>query len=98
MAHAVVEPVQYQINFNGSYGGVSPEGGVNPAATYVCNVYRNTVLIGTISYSTGGVATFATVGGTAGILAVGDFLTVVGNATPDGAIQNFSATFAMQPG
>lgn len=97
MAHFVIEPIQYQINFNGIAGGTSPQGGIHPAADYVCAVYRNTVHIGDLTFHTSGTMTATTIGATAGVMGFGDCLTVIGNATPDGSIMNFGATFAMLP-
>ena len=96
-AHFFEEPVQYQNNFNGAVGGVDRRAGVNPAAPYVCTVYKNGVAIGTITYGVTGAAVFATVGGTNGTYSVGDCMSVQGAVTPDGSLQNFSATFAMTP-
>jgi hypothetical protein len=77
-------------NFDGgSVGGVAAKGTVvtNPTATFTANVYRNAAeLIGTISISTSGVFTFATTGGVSFDLTAGQFLKIVGPASPDATI------------
>lgn len=94
-AHYFERAVQFQNNFNGIVGGVALQGGVNPAATYVCAVYNGTTHIGDLSYHTDGTMVATTIGGASGNFSVGQCMTVIGNAVPDGAIENFSATFAM---
>lgn len=95
--HYFEEAVQYQPNFNGFQGGIDRTHGTNPAATYNCPVYKNGLQVGNLAYQTGGTVVATTTGGTTGTYAVGDCMTVAGNATPDGSIVNFSGTFAMTP-
>lgn len=97
LVHSFERACAYQQNFNGFEGAVSPQAGVNPASDYVVSVYNNVTLIGTLTYHTNGSCTAATVGGNSGVVAVGDVLTIIGNVTPDGSIENFGGTFAMTP-
>ena len=96
-SHFFEEPVFFQPNFNGFQGGIDKTSGVNPTATYVCTIYKNGIHIGDITYSTGGVATATSIGGTSGTFAVSDCMTILGNAVPDATILNFSGTFTMTP-
>lgn len=96
-SHFFEEPVFFQPNFNGFQGGVDKLAGVNPAASYVCPIYKNGVHIGDLTYATSGVCTATSLGGSSGTFAVGDCMTITGNITPDGSILNFSGTFTMTP-
>lgn len=58
----------------------------NPAATFDVAVFRDATQIGTISISTGGVATLTTTGGLAQAFAVGEVLRLVAPVTPDTTI------------
>lgn len=97
LVHFFERACQYQNNFNGAQGGVSPQDGVDPTLAYVCLVYRNTVLIGHLTFNTIGTMTPDTVGGTDGNFAVGDCLTIIGAHVPDATISNFGATLVMNP-
>jgi hypothetical protein len=66
----------------------------NPGATFVMQVQHNGVTVGTISVTTGGVATFATTGGLTVPLAAGDRMEVFGPVSPDSTINNFFVTLA----
>lgn len=67
--------------------------GSNPASSWVGDVQRNGASIGSITISTGGVATLATVGGTSKAIAVGDVLTVIAPASVDATIARLRFTF-----
>ena len=75
----------------GSAGGV----GTNPTATYDIDVQDDGVSIGTISVSTGGVATFSTSGGTAKSVAAGSEITFVAPAEPTGGETIADASFVV---
>lgn len=89
MDHVVTLAHSLPANFAGSQASV----GTNPAATWTGNVYKNGVLIGTLSISTGGVVTWATTGGTAVALIPGDVVTLVAPAVSDGSIARLRYTF-----
>src|SRR5579872_6082762 len=82
MVHKFEEAVQFQNNFNGFQGGVSPVGGVNPAANYVCPIYKNAVHIGDLTYHTDGTCAATTVGGVSVNFAVSDFMVINGAHVP----------------
>lgn len=65
-----------------------------PNAIYVMSVLHNGVSFGTISVSTGGVATFSTTAGAAVVFAQGDRLELFGAAVADAALNNFFVTLA----
>jgi hypothetical protein len=62
-----------------SYGSV----GTNPAATAIYTIYRNTAAVGTITISTAGVCTFATVGAAPFTVNAGDRMTMTAPSTQD---------------
>jgi hypothetical protein len=66
--------------------------GTNPAATFALDVRKNGSTVGTISISTGGVATLTTSGGSAVSFAAGDVLSVLGPASVDASIANVAVT------
>jgi hypothetical protein len=71
-----------------SYGSV----GVNPTATATYSVYKNGVLVGTITISTAGHFTFATVGGASFTLNAGDRLTAVAPGSQDSTLSDVGFT------
>jgi hypothetical protein len=62
--------------------------GTNPAATFAIDVQKNGSTIGTISISTGGVATLTTTGGTSKSIAAGDVIKFVAPGSADATIAN----------
>lgn len=64
----------------------------NPTATCVFGVLQNGAQIGTISVTTGGVATFATNSGLPVSLSATDRIQVIGPASPDATINEFFGT------
>lgn len=86
----IVREISFPANFSGSVGII----GANPTSTLVLDVKDDGTTIGTISISTTGVFTFATVGGTAKVVAAGSFLTIVAPATPDATAANMQVTFS----
>lgn len=72
LIYTCATPMMFDANFSGSKGSV----GANPAATATYTIYKNNVQCGTITISTSGVFTFASSGGAAVALNVGDRLTV----------------------
>lgn len=76
MDHLVTRAFTFAINFAGCLAGV----GTNPTTTFVLTVQNNGTTIGTISISTTGVVTFATTGGVAVPVAIGDLIAVVAPA------------------
>lgn len=78
----------------GNFAGSQYNNGSNPTATAVFNVNRNGVGIGTISVSTAGVATFATTGGAAMSIAVGDVLALIAPSPQDATLSNVAITFS----
>ncbi len=67
---------------------------VNPTAAFELAVTRNANEVGTITISTAGVFTFATVGGAAVALGVGDVVRFVAPATPDATVEGIAVTLA----
>lgn len=86
--HIIVRACQFQANFNGSQCSV----GTNPTAPFVLGVAKNGVACGTISISTGGVVTLATVGGVPVLLAEGDLVTVTAPASADATLARLRYT------
>jgi hypothetical protein len=80
--HPVIRAFTIAANFAGSYASV----GTNPAATFILTVLKNGSSIGTITISTSGVATFATVSGLAYSFVPGDLLTVQAPSTVDASV------------
>jgi hypothetical protein len=80
--------VTFPADFAGSVGGV----GTNPTAGYVVTVKDDGTTIGTITVATGGGLTFATVGGTAQVVAVGSRLSFESQATADASVENGTFT------
>ncbi len=78
----IADPIDFAANFAGSVGNVP----VNPGAQYDIDVQDDGGSIGTISISSGGVFTFTTTGGTSKNAASGSIITLVSDATPDGAL------------
>jgi len=85
--YPVVEDMTLADDFASSVGSTL----VNPAATFVMDVQKNGVSVGSISVSTGGVFTFTTSGGSVALVS-GDTVTVLAPATPDTTIENFAVT------
>jgi hypothetical protein len=78
--------ITFAANLAGSRGAIlAVAGGANPASTAVFNIYKNAVLVGTMTISTAGVFTFATVGGVAVTFNAGDYMVIIapGSADPD---------------
>ncbi len=75
LLYTFAESVTFPDNFAGSVGDIE----TNPAATFVIDVQKNGVSVGSISISTTGVFTFATTGTTVQFV-VGDKLKLIGPA------------------
>jgi hypothetical protein len=71
-----------------SYGSL----GVNPTATAVYQIFKNTTNVGTVSISTSGVFTFATTSGAAFTLNAGDRFTMVAPGSQDATLSDVSIT------
>jgi hypothetical protein len=84
--YAAVDAFTIPANMSGSQTKV----GTNPAATFAIDVQNNGSTIGTISISTGGVATLTTTSGTSKSIAVGDVIKFVAPASADASIANVS--------
>lgn len=97
-----VTPVSYQYPA-GFTNSVSAAPLTLPTAEFVLNVDRQVggagawSTIGTITIGTDGSVTFATAGGAAISITVGDRLRVVGPSTPDATIAGFAATLKGTP-
>jgi len=65
--------------------------GTNPASTFLIDVRKNGSSVGSISISTGGVATFTTTGGSLSF-AAGDLLSLIAPGTTDGTIARLRIT------
>lgn len=87
--HIVTQAHTLAANFAVSRASV----GTNPTATWVGNIYKNGVLIGTLTVSTGGVVTLATVGGLSVSLVAGDVVTLIAPASTDATIARLRYTF-----
>lgn len=74
-------------DFAGSYGHVD----TNPTATFDVDVQVNSVSVGTVSVSTGGVFTFSTTGGALSISA-GDVVEFIAPGSADATIAGLSFT------
>lgn len=72
--------------------GCTASCGTNPAATFVLDVQKNGLSIGSITISTLGVVTFATTGAAAQAIVIGDVLTVLGPAVADTNIMRLRFT------
>jgi hypothetical protein len=75
----IVRDVLFAANFSGSVGYGTASGTLS--STYVIDIQDDGVSIGTLTFSTSMVATFATVSGTSKTVAAGSILTLVGEAT-----------------
>jgi hypothetical protein len=93
----------YPANFSGTIAGLScisggscktpATGAGSPAAGPVFTIYQNGSAVGTITWEMGAsTPTLATTGGAALTFNVGDIVTIVGPATPDPALSNWSVT------
>lgn len=84
--HQAVRSATFPINFSGADASV----GTSPAATYAVSIQNNGVEIGTCTFDTSGVPTFATTGGATKAIVFGDRITFVG---PDsGTAADFGIT------
>lgn len=86
--HTVVRPCK----ITGGFIGSSASCVNNPAAVFVLSVYKNNVLIGTISFSITGVSTLATVGNADVNLTINDVVTVIAPTTVDASISRVRYT------
>lgn len=85
--YPILESTTLPDNFSGSVGVVL----TNPTSSFVIDVQKNGVSVGSITISTGGVFTFNTTGTTVSLVS-SDYLTFVAPATPDATIKNFGVT------
>jgi hypothetical protein len=72
--HEMIRSATFPVNFAGASGSVQ----TNPGSDFVISVKKNGVEVGTITFNTSGVPTFATTGGTTVACVFGDTLTFVG--------------------
>jgi hypothetical protein len=79
--------VQFSANFSPSVAAC----GVNPTASAVFTINKNGTQVATVTFSTGGVATFASSGAT---FDAGDVLTIVGQSSPDATLANVGMTLS----
>lgn len=86
----VVRGFRILSNFTGSIGNCR----VAPGANIVLTVNKNGTQVGAISIATDGTITYSTTTGGVINFAAGDLLEIVGPATPDATIQDFSLTIA----
>lgn len=88
--HVATDAFTFPANFASpdSKGAV----GTNPAGSFVLDVQKNGVSIGTITISTGGAFTFATASGTSKSIAAGDVIKVVAPGSADASIANVAIT------
>jgi hypothetical protein len=87
----------YPANFSGTVGGYSivSGGSCKTAATAstVYTIYQNGTAVGTITWAASATTpTLATTGGVALTFNPGDIITIVGPATPDATLSNWSVT------
>lgn len=85
--HIFTDDVTFADDFAGSVASV----GVNATATFVLDVLREGVSVGSISISTSGDATFSTTGGTVSF-ASGETIEIVGPVTIDDTIRKVAVT------
>ena len=90
MLHVATSDFTFPANFSTptSKGSV----GTNPTLSFALDVMRNGASIGTITIGTGGAFTFATAGGVAIGIAIGDTLKIVAPASADATIANVAIT------
>lgn len=89
-AMVVPRAVNLSADFAGSYGYI----GTNPTASFVISVQDDGVEIGTVTISTSGGFSFATVSGTAKVIAAGSRIEFVAPATTDATAAYILATLA----
>jgi hypothetical protein len=81
------------ITFSGSFTGSQAVCGGNPTGTAaVFSIQKNNVQVGTISFSTAGVATFASTNGAAVVFNIGDRLTIVSPNTQNATLYDVTTT------
>lgn len=81
------------ITFAGNFNGSKAACGGNPtAAAAVFSIQKNNVQVGTITFSTGGVATFASTNGAPVIFNTGDRLTIVAPNPQNSTLYDVTAT------
>lgn len=86
--HQAIRAATFPINFSGADASV----GTNPGATYAVSIQNNGVEIGTCTFDTSGVPTFATVGGSTKNIVFGDRITFVGPSS--GTAADFGITLS----
>jgi hypothetical protein len=82
------DSVSFPANWSGSRASI----GTTPTATASLEIRKNGSVVGTISISTAGVATFATTGGSAVNFVAGDSISVKAQATADATLANSAFT------
>lgn len=85
--HQMIRSATFPVNFSGADASV----GTNPGASYVVSIQNEGVEIGTCTFDTSGVPTFATTGGATKSAAFGDRITFVGPSAV-GTAANFGIT------
>lgn len=88
--YTIAPTVTFLNNFSGSTGSVE----VNPSAPYTCNIERDGVVIGSLTVSTSGSVSFATIGSTTEIFTNGQKLRIVAPPTTDSSLAGLSITLA----
>lgn len=76
--------------FPDNFSGSDANTGTNPTASAVFTILKNAVSIGTLTFNTSGVPTFATSGSGYETFAAGDILTITSQVTPDATMANIS--------
>jgi hypothetical protein len=79
-------PLERKVQFAPAFTPSVAACGVNPTATATFTINQNGSPVGTITFTTNGVATFTSASGAT--FSIGDVLTIVGQATPDVTLAN----------
>jgi hypothetical protein len=77
----------------GNASGSQYKNATNPTATAVFSILKNGSSVGSISVTTGGVATFSTTGGNPVSFAIGDVLSVTAPTPQDATLADVGAAF-----
>lgn len=80
----------HEVNFPDDFAGSTGLVGTNPTAAATMDIKRDSVSIGTISITTGGIVTFSTSGGATEVFNIGDKLEIINQATADATLADVS--------